>query len=196
MNKILLFLLAAANVFALSWDQNISKGVLQNGLQYFVRENKFPANSASFYLVVGSGSIDESPNERGLAHFIEHMAFNGSRDFSKNELIEKLEGLGVKFGADLNAQTGYDSTIYALNIAVSEENLKDVFKIFSSWIDGVQFDADELQKERGVIIEEQRLRDAPAVRLYERQRVSKQSADRRYGRRKKRRCAAAEGALS
>lgn len=168
MNKILLFLLAAVNVFALSWDQNISKGVLQNGLQYFVRENKFPANSASFYLVVGSGSIDESSDERGLAHFIEHMAFNGSRDFSKNELIEKLEGLGVKFGADLNAQTGYDSTIYALNIAVSEENLKDVFKIFSSWIDGVQFDADELQKERGVIIEEQRLRDTPAVRLYER----------------------------
>ena len=74
----------------------------------------------------------------------------------------------MKFGADLNAQTGYDSTIYALNIAVSEENLKDVFKIFSSWIDGVQFDADELQKERGVIIEEQRLRDVPAVRLYER----------------------------
>ena len=139
MRKILLFLLLCAGAFALEWDGAVLRGALPNGLKYYILENSVPKNSAVFYLVVDAGSIDESPNERGLVHFIEHMSFNGSRDFSKNELIKKLQSLGVKFGADVNAQTGYDSTIYTLNIAVSEENLKDVFKIFASIVDGVEF---------------------------------------------------------
>ncbi|AKT93494.1 M16 family metallopeptidase [Campylobacter gracilis] len=168
MRKILLFLLLCAGAFALEWDGAVLRGALPNGLKYYILENSVPKNSAVFYLVVDAGSIDESPNERGLVHFIEHMSFNGSRDFSKNELIKKLQSLGVKFGADVNAQTGYDSTIYTLSIAVSEENLKDVFKIFASIADGVEFNPLELVKERGVIIEEARSRDTPIARLYER----------------------------
>ena len=94
------------------------------------------------------------------------MAFNGSRDFSKNELIKQLESLGVKFGADLNAQTSYDQTSYVLTINVNEKNLQDTFKVFSNWIDGVKIDPKELDKERGVIMEEERQRNTPGYRLY------------------------------
>ena len=94
------------------------------------------------------------------------MAFNGSRDFSKNELIRKLESLGVAFGADLNAYTSYDVTAYFLNIEVNEQNLKDVFKVYRNWMDGISFDKDELDKERGVVIEEERSRNTPEYRLY------------------------------
>ncbi len=138
----------------LTQDPAISSGELANGLKYYVKENKQPANSAYFYLVVNIGSTDERENELGLAHFTEHMAFNGSREFNKNELVKKLESLGVAFGADLNAQTSYDQTSYLLEIHVNEQNLKDVFRVFRDWIDGVSFDAAELDKERGIIIEE------------------------------------------
>ena len=144
-------------------------GELKNGLKYYIKENKFPQKTAIFYLVINSGSTDEKENEKGLAHFLEHMAFNGSRDFSKNELIKQLESLGVKFGADLNAQTSYDQTSYTLSINVNEKNLKDVFKVFSNWVDGVKIDAGELDKERGVIMEEERQRNTQAYRLYKAQ---------------------------
>ena len=84
----------------LTRDPAIASGELANGLKYYVKENKQPANSAYFYLVVNIGSTDERENELGLAHFTEHMAFNGSREFSKNELVKKLESLGVAFGAE------------------------------------------------------------------------------------------------
>ncbi len=169
MRKILLFLVACIGLFALEQDADILSGRLENGLSYYIKENKLPAKTAYFYLIVDSGSTDEATNERGLAHFVEHMAFNGSRDFSKNELIKKLEALGVSFGADLNAQTAYDRTMYKLTIAVNENNLKDVFKVYNNWMDGVSFSPEELQKERGVIIEEERQRNTPEYRLFERQ---------------------------
>ena len=166
MRKILLLLCLALSLFALQNDKDMLSGELENGLKYYIKENKFPQKTAIFYLVVNSGSTDEREGEQGLAHFLEHMAFNGSRDFSKNELIKQLESLGVKFGADLNAQTSYDQTSYTLSINVNEKNLKDVFKVFSNWIDGVKIDAGELDKERGVIMEEERQRNTPAYRLY------------------------------
>ena len=166
MRKILLLLCLALSLFALQNDKDMLSGELKNGLKYYIKENKLPQNTAIFYLVVNSGSTDERDGEQGLAHFLEHMAFNGSRDFSKNELIKQLESLGVKFGADLNAQTSYDQTSYTLSINVNEKNLKDVFKVFSNWIDGVKIDAGELDKERGVIMEEERQRNTPAYRLY------------------------------
>ncbi len=166
MRKILLLLCLALSLFALQNDKDMLSGELKNGLKYYIKENKLPQNTAIFYLVVNSGSTDEREGEQGLAHFLEHMAFNGSRDFSKNELIKQLESLGVKFGADLNAQTSYDQTSYTLSINVNEKNLKDVFKVFSNWIDGVKIDAGELDKERGVIMEEERQRNTPAYRLY------------------------------
>ena len=93
------------------------------------KENRLPKDSAHFELIIDSGSTDEAQDESGLAHFVEHMAFNGSRDFSKNELIKQLEKLGVSFGADLNAYTSYDLTAYQLNITINDENLKNAFII-------------------------------------------------------------------
>lgn len=153
-------------LFALQNDKDMLNGELKNGLKYYIKENKFPQKTAIFYLVINSGSTDEKDGEQGLAHFLEHMAFNGSRDFSKNELIKQLESLGVKFGADLNAQTSYDQTSYVLTINVNEKNLQDTFKVFSNWIDGVKIDPKELDKERGVIMEEERQRNTPGYRLY------------------------------
>jgi len=169
MKKILVFLYLALSLFALQNDKDMLSGELKNGLKYYIKENKFPQKTAIFYLVINSGSTDEKENEKGLAHFLEHMAFNGSRDFSKNELIKQLESLGVKFGADLNAQTSYDQTSYTLSINVNDKNLKDVFKVFSNWVDGVRVDVGELDKERGVIMEEERQRNTPAYRLYKAQ---------------------------
>lgn len=169
MKQILLFLLIALNAFGFSWDENITRGELENGLKYCIKENSLPKDTAHFYLTIRVGSIDENASERGLAHFVEHMAFNGSRDFKKNDLIRKLESLGVVFGADLNAYTSYDATGYNLKISVNEENLNDVFKVFSNWMDGISFEAGELEKERGVIIEEERSRNTPSYRLYKEQ---------------------------
>ena len=167
----------------LTQDAAISSGELANGLKYYVKENKQPANSAYFYLVVSIGSTDERENELGLAHFTEHMAFNGSREFSKNELVKKLESLGVAFGADLNAQTSYDQTSYLLEIHVNEQNLKDVFRVFRDWIDGVSFDAAELDKERGIIVEEGRARNTPAYRFYIKNRVPELYGESIYAKR-------------
>ena len=166
MRKILLLFCLAMGLFALQNDKDMLNGELKNGLKYYIKENKFPQKTAIFYLVINSGSTDEKDGEQGLAHFLEHMAFNGSRDFSKNELIKQLESLGVKFGADLNAQTSYDQTSYILTINVNEKNLQDTFKVFSNWIDGVKIDPKELDKERGVIMEEERQRNTPGYRLY------------------------------
>lgn len=159
----------AAAAFAMSWDANITRGELENGLKYYIKENRLPKDTAYFYLTIRVGSIDENASERGLAHFVEHMAFNGSRDFKKNDLIRKLESLGVVFGADLNAYTSYDATGYNLKISINEQNLNDVFKVFSNWMDGISFEAEELEKERGVIIEEERSRNTPSYRLYKEQ---------------------------
>ena len=166
MRKILLLFCLVMGLFALQNDKDMLNGELKNGLKYYIKENKFPQKTAIFYLVINSGSTDEKDGEQGLAHFLEHMAFNGSRDFSKNELIKQLESLGVKFGADLNAQTSYDQTSYVLTINVNEKNLQDTFKVFSNWIDGVIIDPKELDKERGVIMEEERQRNTPGYRLY------------------------------
>jgi len=166
MRKILLLFCLVMGLFALQNDKDMLNGELKNGLKYYIKENKFPQKTAIFYLVINSGSTDEKDGEQGLAHFLEHMAFNGSRDFSKNELIKQLESLGVKFGADLNAQTSYDQTSYVLTINVNEKNLQDTFKVFSNWIDGVKIDPKELNKERGVIMEEERQRNTPGYRLY------------------------------
>ena len=166
MRKILLLFCLVMGLFALQNDKDMLNGELKNGLKYYIKENKFPQKTAIFYLVINSGSTDEKDGEQGLAHFLEHMAFNGSRDFNKNELIKQLESLGVKFGADLNAQTSYDQTSYVLTVNVNEKNLQDTFKVFSNWIDGVKIDPKELDKERGVIMEEERQRNTPGYRLY------------------------------
>ena len=169
MKKIILFLFFCilpnfAND-SLPLDSDIKTGSLENGLKYYILKNDNPKNSAYFYLCIKAGSIDEKDDEQGLAHFVEHMAFNGSEHFSKNELIRKLESLGVKFGADLNAMTSFESTTYNVQISVNDENLQSVFMVLKDWAGGLKFDEEEVKKESGVILEEAK-RDV-GTRLYE-----------------------------
>lgn len=168
MKKILflLFILLNLNADSIKWDENLTKGKLKNGFEYYIKSNPNPPKTAFFYLIVNAGSIDENENELGIAHFVEHMAFNGTADFDKNDMIKELESLGVRFGADLNAMTSYNQTIYNLQIPVNDDNIKKAFKIFDNWADKIKFENEEIKKESGVIIEEERLRDTPYYRLY------------------------------
>ena len=110
----------------LKLDPGVVHGELANGVKFYILKNDVPKNSALFYLNVAAGSVDENDDEQGLTHFVEHMAFNGSEHFDKNELVHTLQRLGVKFGADLNAQTGFENTTYNIQAQVSDETLKDV----------------------------------------------------------------------
>ncbi|MBQ9725382.1 MAG: insulinase family protein, partial [Neisseriaceae bacterium] len=139
----------------LTFDPAVKTGTLDNGLKYYILKNKQTKNNAYFYLNVQAGSIDETDEEQGLAHFVEHMAFNGSTHFKKNELIRQLEKLGVRFGADLNAMTSFQDTTYNLQINTAEkENIDSAFLVLSDWAGGVSFDVEEVEKEKGVVLEE------------------------------------------
>ncbi len=142
------------------------RGTLSNGLTYYVRPNKEPQERAQLSLVVKAGSVLEEEDQRGLAHFVEHMAFNGTERFAKQEIIDYLESIGSAFGPDLNAQTGYDSTIYWLEIPTEEpEVIETAFQILSDWAYALTFDATEVEQERGVIVEEWRGRQGFGSRL-------------------------------
>lgn len=136
----------------------VKKGVLPNGVTYYIRKNQEPKNRAELRLVVHTGSIMEDPNQVGLAHFTEHMSFNGTKNFEKQELVDFLEKSGVQFGADLNAYTSFDETVYQLQLPTdSSEVFKKGFQILEDWAHNVTFDNKEIDKERGVVIEEWRL---------------------------------------
>ncbi|HEY8386950.1 MAG TPA: insulinase family protein [Parasegetibacter sp.] len=140
-------------------DTSVRIGKLSNGLTYYIRKNSMPAKRAELYLVNKVGSILEDEDQLGLAHFVEHMAFNGSRDFPKNELINYLQKNGVKFGADINAYTAFDETVYQLPIPTdSIKVFERGFDILLNWAGYLSFDHDEIDAERGVILEEARLR--------------------------------------
>jgi zinc protease len=140
-------------------DPNVIIGKLPNGLTYYIRKNVQPKNRAELYLVNKAGSILETDAQQGLAHFTEHMAFNGTRDFPKNELVNYLQKSGVKFGADLNAYTSFDETVYQLPLPTDSVKLFEKgFNILSNWAGGLSFDAKEIDSERGVVLEESRLR--------------------------------------
>src|SRR5690606_24052876 len=114
---------------------------------------------AELYLVVKAGSLQETDGQQGLAHFTEHMAFNGTKSFPKNQLIDYLQGAGVRFGADLNAYTSFDQTVYQLPVPTQDgEVFETAFKILSEWAGGMVLDRGEIEAERGVIIEEERQR--------------------------------------
>ncbi|MFW6276632.1 MAG: M16 family metallopeptidase, partial [Bacteroidota bacterium] len=100
----------------LPFDPKVKIGKLDNGITYYIRQNEKPENRAELQIVVKAGSILEDDDQAGLAHFVEHMAFNGTKNFPKNELIEFLEGLGMRFGADVNANTGFDRTYYMITV--------------------------------------------------------------------------------
>lgn len=140
-------------------DPNVIIGKLPNGLTYYIRKNVEPKNRAELYLVNKAGSVLETNDQQGLAHFTEHMAFNGTRDFPKNELVDYLQKSGVKFGADLNAYTSFDETVYQLPLPTDSAKIFEKgFDILANWAGYVTFDPDEINKERGVVLEEERLR--------------------------------------
>ena len=142
----------------LPFDPAVVRGALSNGLVYYIRHNEEPRGRGQLSLVVKAGSVLEEDEQRGLAHFVEHMAFNGTARFAKQEIVDYLESIGSSFGADLNAQTGYDHTMYFLEIPTDDpEILETAFQILSDWAYAISFAPDEVELERGVVLEEWRL---------------------------------------
>jgi zinc protease len=151
-------------------DPKITVGQLANGLRYYVRENKKPENRAELRLVVNAGSVLEDDDQLGLAHFLEHMAFNGTKNFAKHELIEFMESIGMRFGPGLNAYTSFDETVYMLQIPTeSEEVIEKAFQILEDWTQALSLENEEIDKERGVIIEEWRLGRGANARMMDKQ---------------------------
>lgn len=139
-------------------DPAIKIGKLANGFTYYIRKNTEPKERVQLYLVNKVGSILEDEDQLGLAHFIEHMGFNGTRNFPKNDLVNYLQKAGVRFGADLNAYTSFDETVYQLPIPSDDpEVLKNGLQIMRDWAQGATLDPTEIDKERGVVLEEKRL---------------------------------------
>ena len=151
-------------------DPDVRIGKLDNGLTYYIRHNNWPENRAEFYIAQKVGSIQENDDQRGLAHFLEHMAFNGSKHFKGNELIRWCESVGINFGGDLNAYTSIDETVYNIsNVPTTREGIVDsCLLILYDWADGLLLEQEEIEKERGVIHEEWRLRTSPMMRMLER----------------------------
>ena len=151
-------------------DPSIRIGKLKNGLTYYIRHNENPENLVNFYIAQKVGSIQEEENQRGLAHFLEHMCFNGTDHFPGKALINYLESIGVKFGADLNAYTSIDETVYNINnVPVDVEGAIDsCLWILRDWADGLTLAGEEIDKERGVIHEEWRGRNTAMMRMQER----------------------------
>jgi len=151
-------------------DEQVRLGRLPNGLVYYIRENGKPAGRAELRLVVNAGSILEDDDQQGLAHFVEHMAFNGTAHFSKNSLIDYLESIGMEFGPEINAYTSFDETVYMLHVPTKNgEVFRNAFLILSDWAGGYLFDPQEVEKERGVIVEEWRQGRGADARILDKQ---------------------------
>jgi zinc protease len=139
-------------------DPKVKIGTLPNGIRYYIRKNVKPEKRAELRLVVNAGSVLETDNQLGLAHFTEHTAFNGTTHFAKNDLVKYLQSIGVRFGADLNAYTGFDETVYILPVPTDTARIVDqAFTILEDWAHGQVFDSTEVTNERGVVREEWRL---------------------------------------
>jgi zinc protease len=157
---------ATAQPPAIPLDAAVRTGKLKNGFTYYIRHNQTPKNRAQFYLVNKIGSILEDDDQLGLAHFVEHMTFNGSRNFPKNTMMNYLQTAGVRFGADVNAYTGYDETVYQLPLPTDNKDLVSKgLQIVHDWAQSATLDPAEIDKERGVILEEKRLGKGATDRL-------------------------------
>ena len=159
------FTYAQDNSASLPFDREVAKGILPNGLTYYVKHNNVPAHKIELRLVVKAGSILEDDDQLGLAHFMEHMNFNGTTHFPKNELVSYLQSIGVKFGADLNANTGFDRTVYILSIPAGEKgNIEKGFQVIEDWAHNSLLTDRDIDEERGVVLEESRLHKGTAGR--------------------------------
>jgi zinc protease len=147
-------------------DPNVRIGKLPNGLTYYIQKNSKPEKKMELRLAVNAGSILEDNDQLGLAHFMEHMNFNGSKHFPKNDLVDYLQKVGVKFGADLNAYTGFDETVYILPISTSDPDIVEKgFTVIEDWAGNNLLDKTEIEKERGVVLEESRLSKGAQERM-------------------------------
>jgi zinc protease len=150
----------------LTIDPAITYGKFDNGLSYYIKVNKKPEKRAELRLAVKTGSVLEDDDQLGLAHFCEHMAFNGTKSFPKNEIINLLEKEGIRLGPDVNAYTSFDETVYMLQIPTDSAQLVEkAFKILEEWASAVSYDEKEIDKERGVVIEEWRLGRGASMRV-------------------------------
>ncbi len=151
-------------------DPAVVTGTLDNGLTFFIHQNDQPENRAELRLVVNAGAILEDEDQLGLAHFVEHMAFNGTENFEKQALVNYLESIGMRFGPDINAYTSFDETVYMLQVPMDDpEVLSTAFQILVDWASAVVFDPEEVDKERGVVIEEWRGRRGGQARIQDQQ---------------------------
>ncbi|HEU4565389.1 MAG TPA: insulinase family protein [Gemmatimonadaceae bacterium] len=161
---------SAALARVLPMDPQVTIGTLPNGLRYYIRENRKPEKRAELRLVVRAGSILEDDDQRGLAHVLEHMAFNGTTHFARNELVSWLERAGMQFGPDINAYTSFDETVYMLQLPTdSARILRTGFEILDDWARHQTLDTAEIAKERGVVVEEWRLGRGAASRMRDEQ---------------------------
>ena len=151
-------------------DPAVKTGVLPNGLTYYIRHNQWPEKRADFYIAQKVGAIQEEESQRGLAHFLEHMCFNGTKHFPGNGVIRFCESIGVQFGGDLNAYTSIDQTVYNIsNVPTTRQSALDsCLLILSDWAGNLTLDPKEIDEERGVIHEEWRLRTSASSRMFER----------------------------
>ncbi len=146
--------------------KNVKVGTLSNGFTYYIMKNAKPENRGHFRLVIKAGAINEDDDQNGLAHFQEHMCFNGTKNYPKNELLDVLQKLGVRFGADVNASTGMEVTMYELPISVNDPaTLKNSFQVLEDWAHNVNNTNDDVEAERGVLLSEWRQRNNANGRL-------------------------------
>ena len=176
LSTILLIAIAAVNMAAqnmaeqiVPMDEAVRKGTLPNGLTYYIRHNEWPEKRAFFYIAQKVGSIQEDEDQRGLAHFLEHMCFNGTKNFPGDKLKTYLEGIGVPFGENLTAYTAFDETVYNIdNVNVEIAGAVDTcLLILHDWAGNLLLEGKEIDKERGVINEEWRMRSNAIMRMYE-----------------------------
>lgn len=147
-------------------DPSVVQGTLPNGMKYFIRKNTKPENRMEMRLAVDAGSIQEDDDQKGLAHFLEHMAFNGSQNFKENDLIHYVEGIGVQFGPHLNAYTSFDETVYMLQVPTDQKEIIDTaLLIMEDWANGLTLPMEEIKKERGVVLSEWRNSLGPQQRM-------------------------------
>ena len=153
----------------LTLDPAVRYGVLENGLTYYIRQNNYPEDQVEFYIAQKVGSMQEEEEQRGLAHFLEHMCFNGTEHFPGNSLVKYLERIGVKFGENLNAYTSIDETVYNISsVPVAQPGAIDsCLLILHDWSNALLLENEEIDKERKVIHEEWRMSSSASKRMFE-----------------------------
>lgn len=155
---------------AIEFDKSVKQGTLANGMTYYVKENHEPQNRIMLRLVVKAGSVMEEDDQKGVAHFVEHLAFNGTKNFEKSAIVDYFEKIGMSFGPEVNAYTSFEETVYMLEIPADDpQMLKTSLLVLHDWASEISFDPVEVDKERGVVTEEWRLSQGLNRRITEKQ---------------------------